>query len=117
MPNVITVNRVDQGEHLAYVYGTILLSGSYVQIAGAGELLDFTKAVFPPGQSLPISQPPVSFAAWGMNGYAYGTGVWAALQSKLKVDTGAATELGAGPYPAGVTGDTIFFEAIFDSQL
>jgi hypothetical protein len=117
MPNVITVNRVDQGLHLAYVYGTIALSGNYVQFAGAGEVLDFTKAVFPPGQNLPVSGAPISFAAWGFTGFGYGTPQWTALQAKLRVNSASGTEQGAGAYPAGVTADTIFFEAVFDSQV
>lgn len=117
MANVMTVNDIDKGLGNYHVFGSIALSGNYVQEAGAGEVLDFTKLVNLLGNDLPVSGPPISFAAWGRNGYNYGTQAWTTLQQKLKVSTASATELAAGAYPAGVTGDTIYFEAVFNANV
>lgn len=119
MANAITVNHIKQTPSRFIVTGTIALSGSYVQQASGGEVLDFTKAVFPIGFSLPNFSGPDYLDVEGCNGYTYGQ--FEALpqaypnqfQVPIRVSTTAATELGAGNYPAGVTGDTINFEAHF----
>lgn len=123
MANLITILRKSRAQGKLIVTGTIALSGSYVQVSGGGEVLDFTKAVLPIGDTLPNSTGPVYFDAQGANDYGYGT--LAALpqaspnqlQIPLKVTTSSNTEMNAGAYPAGVTGDNIQFEAHFPVNL
>jgi hypothetical protein len=124
MANVMTVNRIARDLNEVRVQGTVVLSGSYVQ-APTGEILDFTKATYPVGLSLPASKGPVSFDMWGNSGFSYGAisqPPIAALQVPIQITTGAAsgptkTELSAGAYGAAITGDKIQFEAVFDYGL
>ena len=127
MANVITVQRIDFTGSSVRVRGNIALSGSYVQKANGGEILDFTKAVFSMGpvgnaaNMIPASKGVTSFDMWGCNGNDYGTPSVlpiAALQVPIGIfAAGSASELAAGAYGAGITGDNIQFEAVFDSGI
>lgn len=130
MSNVLTIQRIDNTQGSLRVRGTVVLSGSYVQKGGGGEVLNFANAVFAMGNSgnaanvLPVSKGPISFDMWGCNGYSYGTFQAlgnAALTVPIVITTTSNTELAAGAYPStglgGVTGDNIQFEAVFDSLL
>jgi hypothetical protein len=120
MSNVITVNHIKQTPTRFILTGTIALSGSYVQYSALlGEVLNFATATFPLGFVLSNFSGPDYFSALGDNSYGYGTPL--ALPGAypnqflvpLKITTASATELGAGAYPAGITGDNIQFEAHF----
>lgn len=105
------------------IFGTIVASGTY---AAGGDTLNFLTATYPPGQTPPpVSGVPLivyiqSAKSGGVSGFQYpfnpGT---TQANGKMQVFTGAAaqsalTELSNGAYPAGVTGDTITFEAEFE---
>jgi hypothetical protein len=122
MANAITILSKLKTQSKLIVTGTIALSGSYTQYSGGGEVLDFTKATLPLGTTLPNSTGPNYFSAFGSSGYGYGTPASLPqsvnpLQVPLKVTTASNTELSAGAYPAGVTGDNIQFEAHFPALL
>lgn len=119
MANVLTVVRVVNDFDQVRVQGTVVFSGSYVQVAGAGELIDWTKVVMPAGQSLNVSKGPVLFDMWGNNGIGYGLNAayGTAMAQKLKITTASNTELSAGGYPASITGDFIQFEVCFDTNI
>ena len=129
--NVIQVQRIDFTGSSMRVRGTITLSGSYVQYASGagGEVLDFTKATYVGGpvgnfgNMIPASKGPTSFDMWGYGGNSYGTGILLGLPTTpLQVPVrifaaGSSTELAAGAYAAGLSGDNIQFEAVFDASL
>jgi hypothetical protein len=122
--NAITVNRIERNVNNVKLYGSIVLSGSYVA-APTGEILDFTKATYPIGLSLPASKGPVAINIWGNAGFSYGsikTPPIAALQVPIQITTAAVSgptksELGAGAYGAPLLADVIQFEATFDYGL
>ena len=121
MANLCTVNPrgITRDVNQIRVQGVMVLSGSYVQVAGAGEVIDVTKWVLPAGENLPVSKGPTYITFTSANGYNYALNAafGSSLQAKLKISTTSATELGAGAYPAGASGDFIQFEAIFDYGL
>jgi hypothetical protein len=107
MALALTVTKQWYDGKKLFVMGTIAGSGSYVT---GGDTLNL--------QSLGIKSSQVPFQAWigGTSGYAFG---WVPgttqANGKVKISTTAATELAAGAYPAGITGDTnIQFEAGFE---
>ena len=83
-------------------FGTIAASGSY---ATGGDALSFVGVV-----PVPNANKPAIVWVGGLNGYGYG---YNKATGKIKVTTTSNTELAAGAYPAGITGDTIIFEALF----
>lgn len=97
-----------------HVQGTLTASDSY---ATPGDTVDFS------GQpDIYSAEPPVELFVQGESGFVYRSVIGAALNnSKLKVlqaDYDAAAdgpliEIPDAAYPAGVTGDTIRFYAIF----
>jgi hypothetical protein len=120
MANAITINGVDRTQGKLRARGTIAFSGSYTQYASGGEILDFTKATLPLGKTLANSTGPVGIQITSSNGYNYQTPASLPqstnpLQVPLKISTASATELSAGAYPAGITGDNVTFEAEFPS--
>ncbi len=106
---VTITDRWNDGKRL-HVSGTLGFSGNY---ATGGDTLDFTGKVT-------ASRAPVDLSVDGQAGFKYnavkGTTI---ANNKVKVfQTGAAVsspfaELAAAAYPAGVTGDTVGFQAIF----
>ena len=120
MALAVTINKVDAAQNSLYVRGTLVASGSYV---AGGDTLDFSGK-----GDLPASIPPRDVFVHGVAGFVYefvrGTLL---TNSKVKVrgqqPTSATAgvialdEIAAAAYPAGVTGDTITFLAIFDKLL
>ena len=105
MPITITLlpyNEDGSGSNLFYAIGTLTFSGSY---ATGGDTLDFTTVA----SMLPSSQVlQVSAESQNGNSDYYVPVSGSALNTwKLKVFTGGGTELSAGAYPAGVTGDIV----------
>lgn len=98
----------DDGKVL-HVVGTIAASGNYV---ASGDALSFVNT------AIKSSRVPVHVEVHGIalgTAYSYrfvpGATQAAGLMLVILVSTGA--ELAAGAYPAGVTGDTIRFYALF----
>jgi hypothetical protein len=112
----LTLQNVDASGVVVWVTGTIAASGNY---STGGDTLDWTQimnqAVAASG-AVPSAQSPQQVAIWSQNGsfnqYSplQGSGLnnW-----KLKVAAPGGTEIGAGAYPGGVTGDIIVFQAQF----
>jgi hypothetical protein len=119
---------IEKTPKLLRVRGIITPSGNY---AAGGDTLDLTTifalAAGAPGASLPTAALPVEVRIWSAcpaatpqtHQYQYGFAPGTTLKNgTMQVFTGAAaqtalTELSAGAYPAGVTGDVILFEACF----
>ncbi|HEY2823071.1 MAG TPA: hypothetical protein VGJ06_18645 [Candidatus Acidoferrum sp.] len=105
MPITISIpaQNVDaSGRNFVYVIGTLTFTGSY---ATNGDTLDLTTV----SEKLSSSQI-VQIVADSINGNAmyYVAIVGNALNNhKLKVFSAGGTELAAGAYPVGVTGDTV----------
>lgn len=110
---------VDNGQKLVYIYGTIVASGNYTT---GGDTLDFTTLF----DLVKTDYIPVQVTAWsqssasGHSGYSYYWRPGSALNNGriqvLTTGTGSGqplVELAAGAYPAGITGDTIAFCAVF----
>lgn len=113
MSVAVNVTNVESGQGVVRVFGTLTPSGNYV---ANGDAVDFTKAT---GLSIPSQSAPISFRVEGAAAYVY-KGVKGAINAcKFVVqETGAAlsgalADLAAAAYPAGITGDTITFEAVF----
>ena len=106
----ITKKKYD-GKQL-WVYGTIALSGSYVQ---GGDTLTFA------GLGIQSSLVPfavqfesqIGTAAQALNNYTWVPGTTQA-NGKIRAFIGAVAELAAGAYPAAATGDLISFTAQFE---
>lgn len=108
---------IDAGVKFFYVFITITPSGSYVS---GGDTFDLTAITRPvgapplPGGGAAVAPLPTQVTINSRNGYSYsyvpGT---TRANGKLKVNTAANTELSAGAYPAGVTGDVITAQIVF----
>jgi hypothetical protein len=120
MALAISVTSVNKVQRDFIVRGSIVASGSYVT---GGDTLNFATATFRLGvDGIKSSSAPTSIAVWSQGGAAItayfdyrpilGT---TQANNLLQVFVGAGTEVGAGAYPAGVTSDTIEFEAYFPS--
>lgn len=95
----------EPGAKTATLRGTIALSSNY---ATGGETFNLTAfAGFPVKKD---AQAQV--AIWGSSGYNYGWVPGADLSAGKILLRSGTTELTAGAYPAGVTGDTIQFEVV-----
>lgn len=89
--------------------GYLTASGNY---STGGDTLDLStdsgsSLVIPPGLSIPFSAPPIGGWAQGSAGYsfAYIPGTTLA-NGKVKINSASGTEVSAGSYPAGISGDT-----------
>ena len=117
------LNAVDTTERSLILRGTVTVGPSPLQYVTAGILADLTALK----DALKSGQLPTSVKIWSMPSTASAeTNVYIYLfclgttqaNGKMQVYTGAAaqtalTELSAGNIPAGVSGDTIVFEAVF----
>lgn len=116
---------IDNGQFVIYGFFSLAVTGNYatggdpMSFAGVTDLL---KSGYAPLNVSIQSQSPSGGSGF-MYGYRPGgVGILATLANgKFQVFTGAAaqsafTELNAGAYPAGVTGDTIICEAAFVRQ-
>lgn len=122
MPMVVaSVTSTEFTSSMLHVYGTITASGNY---STAGDTLDFSKQDAIKSTSVPVQVEVYSAKTAGPTNlfvYNYSPGTTIA-NGKCQVFTGAAaqtalTELSAGAYPAGVTGDSIVFHATFPKNL
>jgi len=110
MALALTVNQfdVDATGKQVYAVGTITASGSY---ATGGDTLDLSNQSF-----IPSAQLPKQASIFSQNGqvFSYVFIRGAALNnSKVKIYQAGGTELAAGAYPAGITGDIIAFSATY----
>ncbi len=108
---VTITDRWNDGKRL-HVSGTLAFSGNY---ATGGDTLDFTGKVL-------ASRAPVAVRVEGIAGFRYEVNIGSGIANSLVLvrqynypaaSAGPATELSAAAYPAGVTGDTVRFHAIF----
>lgn len=108
MAVAVTVTKKWYDGKKLFVLGTLTFSGSYTT---GGDGLSFT------GLGIQSSLAPDIVWVGGTAGYGYGyvPGSPASQSNgKVKISTTAATELAAGAYPAGITGDAnIIFESSF----
>ena len=114
MALAITITDIDSGEDNLYVFGLLTASGNY---ATGGDTLDFTTVA----SQINASQAPLQVWVGGVTGDNYGF-VRAAsptlANGKIKINTASNTELGAGAYPARITGDAnIQIEAVFNKLI
>ena len=114
MALALNVKGIDDGGDLVYIFGTLTPSGSY---SSGGDTLDLTTiegaAVL--ARVFAAATVPVNGSVYGTTGDSYGFIPGAALNNgKVKINTASNTELGAGAYPARITGDAnINFEFVF----
>lgn len=110
---VTITDRWNDGKRL-HVSGTLAFSGNY---ATGGDTLDFTGKVL-------ASRAPVAVRVEGIAGFRYEVNIGSGIGNSLVLVRGqeptnatagviALTQLAAAAYPAGVTGDTVRFHAIF----
>jgi len=112
MALAITILSVDSAADNIYVFGTLAASGNY---ASGGDVIDFTTV----SSQVAASRAPVQLWVGGSTGDSYAWVKGTALNNqKVKVNSASNTELGAGAYPARVTGDAgIQFEAVFSKLI
>jgi hypothetical protein len=112
MALAITILSVDAAADNIYVYGTLAAAGNY---ATGGDTIDFTTV----SSQIAASRAPVQLWVGGSTGDSYSWVKGTALNNqKVKLNSASNTELGAGAYPARITGDTgIQFEAVFSKML
>lgn len=123
MSLVVAVTAEEFTSSYYHIYGTITPSGSYVT---AGDTLSFAGLDIIKSGQIPLrveiySNRPTSSPQTNLYFYNYAPGTSQA-NGKMQVFTGAAaqtalTELSAGAYPAGVTGDVIGFHAVFAKNI
>ena len=122
--SIQNVLRVGGGQGALFVSGLLIPSGNY---STGGDTVDFTQAVADPalvggaGPFLDSSLGVENFDAWSMagnlvQGYIPVLGT-KQNNCKLMVVTDFGVQLAAGAYPAGVTGDTIGFNAILGNLI
>lgn len=106
-------NQWSDGQRL-HVLGNIVMAGVYVAL---GDILNWQNAIDSRQGfiGLMTQNQPDYVIITGIAGFVY---VWTPATQKLQIRTGAAaqaalTDLTPGALPAGVTGDTITFYAIF----
>ena len=126
MPLAISITSVEAGSlGVMFVGFNLTPSGNY---PAGGDTLDFTAVTQDANFSgllaaIEASLPPTQLAVWSQNGnllFQYAPIIGAALNnSKLKIGASATfgTELSAGAYPAGITGDKITGTAQFRKLL
>jgi hypothetical protein len=114
---VLTITHRELLQKSILIRGTAVMSGNYTTVAGGGDAVNFNAATCNPGEIVPEGMAlPRSVQITGVNGYQYGYIPGTSRANGLmKVSTAANTELAGAPtaYPAGVTGDTVTFEATF----
>ena len=109
------VTDIDNSGKSLYVTATLTFSGSY---STGGDTIDFTTIIGKGylGRVFQAGKSPLYGYAAGTSGHSYGLIPGTTLANgKIKINTTAGTELAAGAYPAGVSGDTnIVFEGAFE---
>jgi hypothetical protein len=95
--------RVDSVGALCYIFAKLTVTNT-VTYPTNGEVFD-PSVLFTQYKCAP--KLPYQISVSGVNGYSFGYVAGATLATgKLKVTTASNTELSAGAYPAGITGDT-----------
>lgn len=105
MPIALTVLDVDNSGKTTYVTCSLTFSGSYVT---GGDTVDLTTIIGKGrlGKTFQAFAPPIYGYGVSSAGYSLAFIPGTALNNgKMKINTAAATELAAGAYPAGLTGD------------
>ncbi|MFZ0037831.1 MAG: hypothetical protein WAK91_10435 [Candidatus Acidiferrales bacterium] len=116
MAIAITVQSIDASGSAVLVTGTLAFSGNY---STGGDTLDWTTAdeqIAPSGATIPSATPPQLVLISSVNGNAdaYIPVQGSALNNwKVKCFAAGGTEVSAGAYPSGITGDIVAFLAQF----
>ena len=114
MALAISITDIDSGGNVLCIFGTVTASGSY---SSGGDTLDFTSVA----NQIGAGQAPLQVWVGGTTGDTYAfvrTASPTLANGKIKVNTASNTELGAGAYPARITGDTnIQIEAVFSKLI
>lgn len=121
MAVAVAITAVDNGQFFEYVYGTLTVTGTY---ATGGDTLNFSGFDQIKSGQVPIQVYIQSQKGAGVSGFLYGFAAGTSLsnckfqvvgQQPTSATAGviALSELAAGAYPAGITGDVIVFNAIF----
>lgn len=107
MSLAVTVTKKWHDSKKLHVVGTIVASSTY---ATGGDTLSFASL------GINSSQPPFWVKFNSLNGYSYVYAAGGGTQATglMRANTASNTELAAGAYPAGITGDTIQFYALFE---
>lgn len=119
MPIAITLLQIQENLDSVSVVASLVFSGVY---PAGGDVLDWTTVSglsTPNGRTFVPAGLPAAAQISNANGrdfaYLLGTSL---SNAKVKILTAADTELGAGAYAAGITGDTnIFIAAEFPKLL
>ena len=118
MAIALAITDIDNSGKSLYLTCTLTFSGNY---STGGDTIDFTTVAGKGylGRTFQASKAPLYGAAYGTSGHSYGLIPGTTLANgKVKISTTAGTELGAGAYPAAITGDAnIYCNAIFDMNL
>lgn len=115
--NPLTSRDIDASpNYFIFVCGRFGFSGNYVT---GGDLLDWTTVAGLPIASSICLQVFVDWQALGNGYFPIGNFATALNAWKLKLQAVGTfnTELAAAPYPAGITNDTVFFQATFRKLL
>jgi hypothetical protein len=120
MSVALSLLDVDNSGKSTYVTCLLTFTGSYTTGVG-GDTIDLTTVMGKGylGRIAIAAKPPLYAYAAGSGGYSFGIIPGTTLANgKVKVSTAAATELGTGAYPAGITGDVnIYATFTFDQGL
>lgn len=104
------VSSFGKGHGVVILRGTIAFSGSYATGGETWSLIAFA------GAPVKLTDDAI-VGIWGSSGYNYGWVPGANLSNgKILIRTGT-TELSAGAYPGGITGDTVQFEVVLPSAV
>jgi hypothetical protein len=118
MALALTVVDIDNSGKTTYVTCLVTPSGNYTT---TGDTIDFTTIIGKQylGKVFIAAKSPLYGYAAGTTGDSYAVIPGTTMANgKLKINTASATELGAGAYPARITGDAnIYVTAAFDQNL
>lgn len=119
MPIAINITQIQEGLDGVEVFGLLTLSGAY---ATGGDPIDWTTVIganSPNGRVFTPAALPIICQIAGTTGDDYGYVAGTTLANgKVKINTTSNTELGAGAYPARITGDVnVCFSAAFPKLL
>lgn len=119
----ISISKTSNDQAFEYVYGTVAIGASPLTYTAKGLVMSFAsqdqiKATSAPLAVFVFSAAPAGAGAANLYVYNFNPGTTQA-NGYLQIFTGAAaqtalTELSNGSIPAGVSGDTITFFAIFN---
>src|SRR6266852_3794634 len=105
MSVALAVSDIDNSGKSLYLTVILTFSGSY---ATGGDTVDFTTVIGKTylGRVFVAAKSPLYGYAAGTSGHSYGLIPGTTMANgKIKISTASGTELGAGAYPAAITGD------------